>query len=97
MRFYDFFLVPQVSGKTPLHVACERHDFDIVQMLVEKGAEVSGVDGAGLSVLHHHGNLEAASIVMYLLHNGLSVDIKHEVLDQHLGVQELIGRRKSFG
>ena len=73
------FLFLQASGNSPLHVACEMQDFDMVQMLVEKGADVSATDGRGLTVLHHQVTLQTPSIVTYLLHNGLSVDIKHEV------------------
>ena len=74
---YTFGL--QVTGKSPLHLACERGDFDLTQLLVERGADVTVVDGRGLSVLHHPSTLKAPDVVTYLLHNGLEVDIKHQV------------------
>lgn len=69
----------QESGYSPLHVACEKQDFDMVQMLVEKAADMSATDAKGLTVLHHQLTLQSPNIVMYLLHNGLHVDIQHEV------------------
>lgn len=50
-------------------------------MLVEGSAEVAAVDGRGLTVLHYRETLQAPDIVYYLLHNGLQVDVRHEVVE----------------
>jgi len=72
-------LLIQDTGKTSLHRACEKQDFDMVKKLVEKGANVLAKDAWGLTVLHYQHTLKSTDIVTYLVHKGLSVDAKHEV------------------
>ena len=69
-----------MSGQTPLHLACEVKNFHMIQMLVEKGADVNAIDGAGLTVLHYKSTLEVPDVAAYLLHKGTRVNAQHKVL-----------------
>jgi ankyrin repeat protein len=69
----------QVTGRTPLHIACEKKQFDLVEVLVEGGVDVASIDGRGLTVLHYQETLAAPAIVLYLLRKGLSVNTRHKV------------------
>ena len=48
----DICLNDMYAGTTPLLVACDNEEFDIVRLLVEKGADVNRADEVGQSPLH---------------------------------------------
>ena len=43
----------QDDGKTPLHIACVQKDFQMVQILVEKGADLAAQDNVSILPVHH--------------------------------------------
>jgi len=65
----------RADGKTALHVACIKQDFQMIQILVERGADVAAQDKQGFTCLHYKESLESIDIVAYLVHNGTPVDM----------------------
>ena len=70
----DFINLQDESGRTPLHIAAEAVNFEIVKLLVENGAEVNAKDNSQQIPLHltaFHGNQEIAD---YFISEGADVN-----------------------
>ena len=66
------------NDKTPLHIAAERNQLDVVKYLIEKGASIDLKDKNNETPLHIavlNGNLE---IVKCLIENGAKIDPKND-------------------
>ena len=73
---FDIFTLSFQDGKTPLHVACIKQDFPMVQMLVERGANTAAQDQV---CANHMMILEMPIISKQLLHyHGLNLNDKYE-------------------
>ena len=67
------------DGKTALHIACICEKFQLVQILIEKGADPGLQDNQGYTCLHFKETLESEDIVSYLIHKGAPPDVASEV------------------
>jgi ankyrin repeat protein len=69
------------DGGTPLFVACQCNHLDVVEELLERGADIHAqmVDGASpLFIAAQNGHWK---MVQYLLRKGAKVDMKRKVRD----------------
>lgn len=66
--------VNMASDFIPLHVACSRGHFDIVNSLIIEGADVNSCDSQGKSSLYLACFNKNAKIVQLLLEKGANVD-----------------------
>jgi hypothetical protein len=64
------------SGLTPLSHACRNGNYDIIQLLVDHGADVLRTDDFGFTALHHAASAGAADVVELLLDKGADVHAK---------------------
>ncbi|OHD62537.1 MAG: hypothetical protein A2014_00230 [Spirochaetes bacterium GWF1_49_6] len=62
-----------------LHTACLKDDFNMVKMLVEKGAEIDAMDGKGRTPLFDACAVGDVDIVKYLFEHGASLTYREPV------------------
>ena len=65
------------SGRTPLHLACERDDLELVKMLVKAGADVNARDNNGDISLHLACKTNDLKLVQVLIEKGSDVNRKN--------------------
>lgn len=68
------------KGKTPLHLAAEKGEVQIVQALLTKGASLEAADFSGNTALHHAAGCAedgAANLVAMLLERGAKLEAKN--------------------
>ena len=56
-----------ISGRTPLHLACSAANVEAVQMLIRKGAKIQDADNSGLNALHYAasgGNSQVIGLIL---------------------------------
>jgi ankyrin repeat protein len=63
-------------GNTPLQIAAEFGYFDIVKLLIERGAQVNTSDNLGKTPLHKAACTRNRNIVEYLINNGADPNIQ---------------------
>jgi ankyrin repeat protein len=64
-------------GWTPLHFAAESADVNIIELLLDKGAEVNAKDDeAGFTALHHAVRLGKRNVAELLITRGADVNVK---------------------
>ena len=63
---------------TPLHYACKSGDLQIVQYLIEKGANVEAQNSIGNGPLHLASGYGKTNIVKYLISKGANKYAKNE-------------------
>jgi len=66
------------NGNCPLHIASQNGHFDLVKVLVEKGADVNAKNGGGQTALHMVVSYEIEEVKAYLMSKGADVSIKNE-------------------
>jgi len=64
------------SGKTPLHFASQYGHFDIVTILIEKGAEVNAENNNGETPLHYASAYGQETIAELLISNGAELEYR---------------------
>lgn len=71
--------IPDFDGRSPLHMAVDQQNAELVRMLLEFGANPNQADVEGATPLHEACSLGNAAIACLLLQNGAYVDVKdHE-------------------
>jgi len=65
---------PYLRGTTLLHLATSRDSVDVVEFLLEKGAEVDIRDGDGYTPLHDAAGQNALKVAQLLIEQGATVD-----------------------
>ncbi|KAH0819087.1 hypothetical protein GEV33_003704 [Tenebrio molitor] len=64
------------KGNTPLQIGAELGYFDIVKLLIERGAQVNTTDNLGKTPLHKAACTRNRNIVEYLINNGADPNIQ---------------------
>jgi len=59
---------------TPIHAACRSGHLNLMQILIQKGADIFAVDGAGESLLHIASEFGHLDIIKYLFGLGFNVN-----------------------
>ena len=62
----DTFLVIS-SFLTPLHLATDKSNYDVMELLLDKGTKVNALDNLGQTALHRaaqQGNVQACKLLM---------------------------------
>lgn len=67
------------AGRTPLHAACERGNAELVQVLLQHGADVSAEDDEGNSPIEEAARCRRSEILALLLPAGALKNEKHVV------------------
>ncbi len=60
--------------KTPMHLACERSDLEMVKLLINKGAKVDSEDKEGMTPLFYAVLSKSVEICEYLLEKGANLE-----------------------
>ncbi|CAF1267411.1 unnamed protein product [Adineta steineri] len=79
----------ETAGRTPLFCACAKGFQDIVQYLIEKGADVNGTEKSGLSCLHIAAAMGHADTVRILCEHGANVDQQFRFEEQDVTAYDL--------
>ena len=58
------------SGRTPVHLAVERGNLDVLTNLIQRGARLNERDGRGWTPLHHAASRGDNELIGYLLEKG---------------------------
>lgn len=72
----DVNIVSSDRGKTPLMVALEEHETDIVKALVQSGADIHGVDRYQDPVVIYAARYADAECLDFLVRNGMDLSMK---------------------
>ncbi|MFC1793921.1 ankyrin repeat domain-containing protein [Planctomycetota bacterium] len=65
------------KGRTPLHLAAESSNVEIIELLLDKGAEVNEKDDeAGFTALHHAVRIGKKDIAEFLIARGANINAK---------------------
>ncbi|KAF2640702.1 ankyrin repeat protein, partial [Massarina eburnea CBS 473.64] len=64
-----------ISGRTPLHLACQRGEFTTVRTLLEKVANPTAKTLCGLQPLHFAATYGSKSICRLLLESGAEANV----------------------
>lgn len=67
------------SGRTPLHFAVENSDCEVVEQLLERGADVDVQDSGGTTPLHNAAISNASEVAELLLNRGADVNVQDVV------------------
>ncbi len=71
----EFLNQPNEQGLTPLMIVAGRGDRDLVQLLLEMGAEIKGQDQDGNTALHHAAIQGNAGSIGLLLDHGAAIEV----------------------
>jgi ankyrin repeat protein len=67
------------TGGRPLHYAVSGHQFDVINYLLDRGADISARDTWGSTPLHYAAADGSAKLTRYLLERGAEIDAQsHE-------------------
>lgn len=66
------------NGNTCLHIASQNGHFDMVKLLLSRGADVDAVNNGGQTALHMAVSYEIDDVRDYLLSKGADDSIKNE-------------------
>ena len=78
-------------GQMPLHSAAQNGKLDVVQWLVEKGADVSASDKYGWTVLHFAAHNKKLDVVQWLVEKGADVSASDKEGNIAVDVAEMQG------
>ena len=87
----DFSVRCFVNKLSPLHLAAERDDPDIIDILIAAGAEVNCVDRYGATPLHYAACEGIADVTEALLRNGADINVADELGKNPLSVALKMG------
>ncbi|CAF1612842.1 unnamed protein product, partial [Didymodactylos carnosus] len=79
----------ETAGRTPLFCACAKGYQNIVQYLIQKGADVNGTEKSGLSCLHIASAMDHGETVRILCENGANIDQQFYLEDQEWTAYDL--------
>jgi ankyrin repeat protein len=83
------------QGATALHDAALAGKLDVVQLLVEKGANVNAKDNeSGATPLHHAASWGRTEVVTFLLENGADASIRTKGGDTALESAVVAGQKE---
>jgi outer membrane protein TolC len=71
----DIVKLRDISDWTPLHAATYRGNYEIVRMLLEKGADINAATSSGMSPLYIAANEGSLEIVKLLVEKGADVNL----------------------
>ncbi|KAL7677270.1 hypothetical protein ACOME3_003507 [Neoechinorhynchus agilis] len=86
---YEIQGTGETSGRTPLFCACAKGYLDIVQYLVDHGADVNSTERSGLSCIHIATTMGHIDIVRYLVEKGADVNQSFSIDGQQANALEL--------
>lgn len=66
----------EVGLKTPLHYAVENNSIEIVNLLLDYGADPQIVDKRGMSCLHYAARHGLKDMVVLLLNHGVDINLR---------------------
>ncbi|MFC1763445.1 ankyrin repeat domain-containing protein [Planctomycetota bacterium] len=65
------------DGRTPLHLASESADEDVVELLLDKGAKINEKENeSGLTALHHAARIGKRNVAELLIAKGADINVK---------------------
>jgi ankyrin repeat protein len=67
--------VPEVTGLTPLHLACWKPDVEITRILLDWGAPIAQRDNGAETPLHYASYAGSLEIVRLLIERGANADV----------------------
>ncbi|CAF1411584.1 unnamed protein product, partial [Rotaria sordida] len=79
----------ETAGRTPLFCACAKGFQDIVEYLIDRGADVNGTEKSGLSCLHIAAAMGHADTVRVLCERGANVDQQFRFEEQDVTAYDL--------
>ncbi|CAF1618696.1 unnamed protein product, partial [Adineta ricciae] len=79
----------ETAGRTPLFCACAKGFQDIVEYLIDRGADVNGTEKSGLSCLHIAAAMGHADTVRILCERGANVDQQFRFEEQDVTAYDL--------
>ncbi|CAF1008766.1 unnamed protein product [Rotaria sp. Silwood1] len=79
----------ETAGRTPLFCACAKGFQDIVEYLIDHGADVNGTESSGLSCLHIAAAMGHADTVRILCEHGANVDQQFRFEEQDVTAYDL--------
>jgi len=79
----------ETAGRTPLFCACAKGFQDIVEYLIDQGADVNGTEKSGLSCLHIASAMGHADTVRILCERGANVDQQFRFEEQDVTAYDL--------
>ncbi|CAM4758600.1 unnamed protein product [Rotaria magnacalcarata] len=79
----------ETAGRTPLFCACAKGFQDIVEYLIDRGADVNGTEKSGLSCLHIASAMGHADTVRILCERGANVDQQFRFEEQDVTAYDL--------
>ncbi|CAF3138304.1 unnamed protein product [Rotaria sp. Silwood2] len=79
----------ETAGRTPLFCACAKGFQNVVEYLIDRGADVNGTENSGLSCLHIAAAMGHADTVRILCEHGANVDQQFRFEEQDVTAYDL--------
>ena len=96
----QYFFLIDVSGETPLLAACRYKNFEMIQLLVERGADVNksarAVDAYPLINILCRGGEKRYDIAWYLIANGADLSVKQRYATVPYAIVSSAWQKSSF-
>lgn len=80
-----------VKGQTPLFYAAKENRKEIIQLLIDKGANIKHLDNEGLNCIYMIENNDHAGLVSYLIYQGIDPNVIGKNGQQYIQKMEKMG------